>query len=316
MNRNKLVPTLAILLLAGAGALVFFNMRNDAGPEQPDTGGAAAGAEASGTGRSAGGASGPSATGAGGGRQAGRADTDALAEKYGESRTNLSRHVAGTLVTLLDDAVYMGETALSSDQGPFSNRTFALRAGLGGGLLDELALDESQQARAEEAFREFQKRELERTKIAAESLRNDPQPLMRLLLASDAFSRGEIAEADYRNLEQAAKAELDGVMNPLDRMNFQGGRPLEDERFREDMLGVLEPEQAEAFQAAAEERADGPTGSITEMSAMNLEQVDQAITAAQRVTSGVRQMMEGMGDLQQLGPMLEQQRPRREQDGE
>jgi RNA polymerase sigma factor (sigma-70 family) len=239
-----------------------------------------------------------------------------LAAQYGDSRTNLSKHVASTVISLLEDAIEMGEMATTGElAGALGGPRGAMQAGLGG-VLRDLNLSEEQRKQAESAYAEFQKRELERTRSAVDNLRKNPESLMRVMLASDAFVRGELSEDQYKAIQTSAQEDLEGVLNPLDRRNFQGGRPLNDETFRQEMLGVLDPSQAESFQSAVDARAarETPTtGSIAEMPAMDLEQLDKTITSAKTVTAGVRQMMEGLGGLQDLGPILEQQRRAQEQ---
>ena len=44
---------------------------------------------------------------------------------------------------------------------------------------------------------------------------------------------------------------------------------------------------------------------------MDLEKLDETVVSAKKLTGGLKQMMEGMGGLQNLGPLMEQQRQRR-----
>jgi hypothetical protein len=127
---------------------------------------------------------------------------------------------------------------------------------------------------------------------------------MRMMLASDAFSRGEITEDQYKALQTSSQADLMGIMNPLDRQNFQGGRPLADESFRQGMLEVLDPQQAETFNAAAGKipaTQGADPGNIANLPPMDLEKLDKTITSAQTMTRGIQQMMEGLGGLKDLG---------------
>ncbi len=314
MTKKAAITTGAIVLIAGAGAVAIIN-RSDSQTPSPS----AADANSSNRSSAARPAFGESPTEAvTRPRPRDPVENPEFVDEYGESRTKLSKHVANTVIALLDDAVSMGEMAASGELGgALGGRRAAMRAGLGG-VLGDLNLTDDQQKQAETLYADFQQRELAMTKTAVDKLRKDPQPLMRVMLASDAYSRGEITEDQYKTIQATAEADLQGVMNPLDRRNFQGGRPFSDNTFREEMLAVLEPGQAETFQAAATEQAARDaetTGSITEMPAMDLEQLDKTVTSAKTLTAGVRQMMEGLGGLQDLGPMLEEQRRQQEQRG-
>ena len=106
---------------------------------------------------------------------------------------------------------------------------------------------------------------------------------------------------------------LADVINPLDRKNFRGGRPMEDETFRTEFEAILDDDQkaslaakSEADEAASEGAADGPADtSITSLPTMGLETLDEAVGSAKKMTSGFRSMMEGMGTLRQLQPQID-----------
>ncbi|MGE9270865.1 MAG: hypothetical protein ACQKBU_08685, partial [Verrucomicrobiales bacterium] len=227
-----------------------------------------------------------------------------LVEQYGESRTNLSKNVSEKVVSLLDDAIKMGEMA-ASGESQFGQSRWALRGverGTG------ISLSEEQREQVSELYKEFQNRQLEKTKEAVESLKSDPTQLMGMMLASDALSRGEITEAEYAEIQAANSEALADVVNPLDRNNFRSN-PLDDETFRNDFQQILNEEQSETFTAKVDDGSvgsndRGPTN-ITEMPTMDLETMDQAVGSAKQLTSGVLQMMEGMGGLQNLQPLLE-----------
>lgn len=234
--------------------------------------------------------------------------------KYGESRTNLSKHVATQVISLLEDAVAMGEMATSGEMGnAFGGSRGGLRMGLGG-LHDKLQLTEEQQEKASEIYKEYQKRELAKSKESIERLKKDPTALMQMMLASDAHTRGEMTEDEYKQLQTASEESLKGTINPLDRNNFRGGQPLKDETFQNDLKAVLDPTQTETFEAAVTEQSAEPAEdrSLSAMPSMELEKLDQTITSAKKLTTGLKSMMEGMGGLQDLGPLMEQQRKARE----
>jgi hypothetical protein len=201
----------------------------------------------------------------------------------------------------------MGDMMTSGAGGQFGNRGDWVIRGI---LRDtDVELDEEQKESVAELYREFQKRELEKTRSAVEALKDKPNTLMSLMLASDARSRDEISEDEYKALQKASAAELDGILNPLDRNNFKGGQPMEDPEFKSGFEAILTEEQSTSFSTAMTERdASGKEKStqtsITEMPVMDLESLDQSISSAKQMTSGFKNIMQGMGNLQEL----EQQR--------
>jgi hypothetical protein len=52
--------------------------------------------------------------------------------------------------------------------------------------------------------------------------------------------------------------------------------------------------------------------SIASMPAMELEKLDTTIESVKKLTTGFKAVMEGFGGLQDLGPLMEQQRRQRE----
>jgi RNA polymerase sigma factor (sigma-70 family) len=235
--------------------------------------------------------------------------------KYGESRTNLSKHVATQVISLLEDAVSMQEMALSGEMGnAFGGPRGGLRMGLGG-LNDKLQLTEEQQEKAGEIYKEYQKRELAKSKESIERLKKDPTAMMQMMLASDAHTRGEMTDDEYKQLQTANEENLKGTINPLDRDNFRGGQPMKDPTFQNELKAVLDPTQTETFQEAVSEQSwsdPADDRSLSAMPSMELEKLDQTVTSAKKLTTGLKSMMEGMGGLQDLGPLMEQQRKARE----
>jgi len=236
-----------------------------------------------------------------------------LVERYGESRTKLAAAVSNTVIAVLGDALEIGEKALSGDAGgPFGSRAgmnFAL-----GRLGGELKLTPEQQDQAVAAYQAFQRRELDRSKAALERLKSDPASLMNLMLASDATSRGNMAEDAYKQLQATSAEELKGVINPLDEKNFRGGKPLRDETFVGKLRTTLDPAQSQALEAelakqAAEPAPDPNAGNISTIPKMELEKLDQTMTSVRQLTIGFKSMMEGMSGLQDLRPPEEPKPP-------
>lgn len=235
-----------------------------------------------------------------------------LVAKYGESRTNLAAHVSTNVIGLLEDASQLGEMAMSSESGgPFGTRS-GLRMALGS-MGNTLNLSEEQQTKAAEVYAAFRKREMERSKASLARLKKDPSSLMQLMLASDASARGNLADDEYSQLQSSAAQEMQGVLNPLDERNFRGGKPLKDEAFLNEFKTVLDPTQAATLETSlAEQPAEPATkadeGNISNLPKMELEKLDQTVESAKKLTSGFKAVMEGMGGLKDLGPLMQQQR--------
>lgn len=230
---------------------------------------------------------------------------EALVAEYGDSRTSLSKQVAGNLVGLLDDIVFMGEMSVSGKLGNAMGGGGNLRGAVGP-VLDELKLDDEQREKANQLNREFQTRVLAKTKTVIGKLKDDPTPLMKLMLASDAAAQGKITPEEFKTVQEDASGELGGIVNPMDRRNFGREKPLDDPEFSADFREILTPDQVAVLEdsaAKASEKAPEKDPSITAMPPMELEKLDQAVTSGKTITSGLKQMMEGIGSLQDLGPL-------------
>lgn len=302
MNRNTTLIAAVAILLAGVAAFAFLN------PSSTDE-----------TGKSV---SDPTARPSGNSSESTSSDlkptrsvarkpkedpTAALIEQYGDSRTALSRQIVDNVTLLLDDVLEMGDMMTGGQGGQFGNRgDWALRGALRNTGVE---LDETQKESAAELYREFQKRELEKTRTAVEDLKEQPVTLMSLMLASDARSRDEISEDEYKALQEDSGSELEGILNPLDRNNFRGGQPMEDSEFRSGFEALLNDDQSSQFETAMTERESSGDNerkqtSITEIPVMDLEALDKSISSAKQMTTGFKSIMQGMGNLQEL----EQQR--------
>jgi hypothetical protein len=236
-------------------------------------------------------------------------DNAELVAQYGESRTNLSKHVTTNVVGILDDAVQMGEMMVSGQGGGF-NRGNGLGMALGS-LNGELAMTPEQTEQALAILKEHQRRKVAEQRDAMNRLQKDPTPLMKLILASDASARGELQDDGYKLVQEETGKDLKGVINPLDRKNFGGGSPLRDPEFVDGMRGILDPGQVEKLdqtmtQRATDAQADPRSipgvgeGNIASLPKMQLEQLDTSIESARKVTTGIKSMMDGMGGLKEL----------------
>jgi hypothetical protein len=236
-------------------------------------------------------------------------DNAELVAQYGESRTNLSKHVTTNVVAILDDAVQMGEMMISGQGGAFGRGN-----GLGmalGQLNGELKMTPEQNEQAKAILTEHQRRKVAEQKDAIDRLQKNSTPLMKLILASDASFRGELQDEGYRLVQEETSKALKGVINPLDRKNFGGGSPLRDPEFVSGLRGILDPSQVEKLDSTmtrreTEAQADPGNvpgvgeGNIAGLPKMELEKLDSSIESARKVTTGIKSMMDGMGGLREL----------------
>jgi len=314
MNR-KLAIIIVVLLLAGAVAIAIVKTRGSGDSAKGGSGGGTDPGVAPTP--AAGDATGAAAGSKASDRSAREIRDVDLVEKYGSARTNLSRKISENVVTVLDDAIEMGEMASEFGGG----RMRALGALRG----TDIRLTEEQQEKVASLYAEYQKKEMEKSRTAINAVRKNPTSLMELFLAGDAKERGEMSEEEYAQVQATAGEELMGIINPLDRNNFGGGRPLEDEEFRDEFLAVLDEEQTEQWNTKQDEREAEreakqeetpeeqpeetagavPEGNISNIPTMELETLDEAVGSAKQVTSGLKQMMEGMGNLRDLQPKIE-----------
>jgi hypothetical protein len=308
MKLNKtLITAIGILVLAAATAIVLLNQNTGTGKSsnEPATGNRQTAAAGSGSGRID---DNPAKPGERTRSRQAPANAE-LVEKYGEARTNLSKHVSTNIVGIMEDAVKMGEMMTAGLAGNFGG-------GLGmalGRLNGELQLTPEQQEKASALFKAYQQRQTERSRAAVERLKQDPTSLMKLMLASDASARGEMSDDEYKTVQAEAGKGLMGVINPLDRKNMGGGSPLRDPDFATEFKGILDPAQSEKFDAEmnrrqTEARTDPTTvpgveeGNIAGLPKMELEKLDSSIESARKITTGIKSMMDGIGGLRDVMP--------------
>ena len=236
-----------------------------------------------------------------------------LIAKYGESRTKLATQVSDNVIGLMEDMTAIRELAVNSGAGG----PFGARAGVGmalGQLGNSLNLSEEQRSQVAEIHSRFQKRQLEESKATLERLKKDSTSLTSLMLASDAGARGDLTDEEYAEIQAASAKELTGVINPLDQRNLRGDRPLRDETFVNELKSVLDPTQTQTLEdSLAQQQSETPqsvTGNPNEIAnipKMELEKVDGTIQSVKKMSAGFKAIMEGMGGLQNLGPLTNPQ---------
>jgi hypothetical protein len=298
MNRNATIIAAILVLLLGVGAFAFLN-RNSFNKSDEGSPESAMRTESSSDKSPSNGLK-PTRPAL---RETKEDKATELVEQYGESRTNLSRQIVSNVTSMLDDVLEMGDLMTSGQGGQFGNRgDWAVRAALRGTGVE---LDGDQKEAVAELYKEFQKRELGKTRAAVQNLKDEPVSLMSLMLASDARSRDEIDEEQYKAVQDTSAGALKDILNPLDRNNFRGGRPMEDAEFRSGFEALLNDDQSSTFTTSMAEQEDSDKDdrkltNITEIPVMDLESLDKSITSAKQMTSGFKNIMQGMGNLQEI----------------
>ena len=306
MKMNKtLIAAIGVLVLAGATAVVLLNQNSGTTKPGDESAGGNRNAASAGSGSSQADDS-PAKSGERSRTRQAPANAD-LVTKYGEARTNLSKHVSSNIVGIMEDAVKMGEMMTAGLAGNFGG-------GMGmalGRLNGDLQLTPEQRDKASALFKEYQQRQTERSRAALERLKQDPTSLMKLMLASDASARGEMQDDEYKSVQAEVGKGLMGVINPLDRKNMGGGSPLRDPDFVTGFKAILDPSQSEKLDATMAQRqteasADPTTvpgveeGNIAGLPKMELEKLDSSIESARKITTGIKSMMDGMGGLRDV----------------
>jgi Spy/CpxP family protein refolding chaperone len=300
MNKNLvIIATISALL---AGTIVYAIMHVGANKESATGSDAANGSPPQRTMSAGGPADGTPGASRGASRARDReARTDAgLVARYGEARTTMSRMITGNIADMLDDAYVMGEMALDGPLGGMMGRGGPLNA-----IIRDLDLTDEQREQAQALFLASQRKDLEELKKSIDGMRSSPEDVMEIILASDAMARGEITEEEFKRIQEDAGSRVAGIINPLDRNNFRGGDPLGDTDFVSGMRSILDDGQNDQLQERIENRTAPEMSGIADIPVMDLEQLDGAINNGRKMTSGLRQMMEGMGGLQEIAPMLE-----------
>lgn len=226
-----------------------------------------------------------------------------LIERFGEARTGLSRKVTTDLAGVIEDTLGLAEMAASMNN---SQDVTALTTNQ---TLDALArrlelTDAQREVASPIIAREVEKR-FEAVRQLTTDMRSRPEPFMELFLNGDAFARGTMTEDEYN----AATAETRGMLEGVTE-NIIGRRPQapmslgSDEAFLGELSAVLTPEQQAQLGEMAGEQASAPRrGREMPFSegvpVVELERLDQTVTSARVLTSGMQQVFQGLNGLQQ-----------------
>jgi hypothetical protein len=230
-----------------------------------------------------------------------------LTEKYGDSRTKLSKKVTEDISKVMGEAMELADMGAEM-AGSKSATELASKQAIDG-LSSRLGLTDEQKAKAAEIVQKRITERMNAMKELSTAMSEDPGPMMETILAGDAFSRGEITEDEYNS----ASADTLALLRNVSGFGFggPGGRSqLADPLLAEQLGPVLTAEQqqqlAEIVKQAEERAAQAGPGRIPfqdgNLPAMDLEKLAESMQSAQKLTTGIRAMMEGLKGLQQLNP--------------
>ena len=233
-----------------------------------------------------------------------------LTEKYGDGRTKLSKKVTADIAKVMGDAMELADMGAKIAGGKSAKEMATTQAV--SSLTTRLGLTDEQKAKATEIVEKRIAERMDAMKELSTAMSDDPGPMMETILAGDAFSRGEITEEEYNS----ASEDTLGLLRNVSGFGFggPGGRSqLSDPLMAEQLQTVLTPEQqtqlAEIVKQAQDQAAQGGPTKIPfqngTLPAMDLEKLDQSMQSAQKLTSGIRAMMEGFKGLQQINPPTE-----------
>ena len=234
-----------------------------------------------------------------------------LTEKYGDGRTKLSKKVTEDIAKVMDEAVELADMGAQLAGGKSASEMATTQAV--SSLVSRLGLTDEQKAKATEIVQARVAERMNAMKELSTAMRTDPGPMMETILAGDAFSRQEITEDEYNT----ASEDTLGLLRNVAGFGFGGprggGSQLSDPLLAEQLQPILTPEQQQQLAEIVKQAEDKATqaGPMKmpfqdgNLPAMDLEKLDQSMQSAQKLTGGLRAMMEGLKGLQQFTPPAE-----------
>ncbi|QTN32484.1 hypothetical protein HZ994_09135 [Akkermansiaceae bacterium] len=233
-----------------------------------------------------------------------------LSEKYGDSRTKLSKKVTEDISKMMGDAMDLVDMG-SKLAGGESAAGMASQQAVGA-LSRELDLTDEQKEKAREIVTKRVSERLDAVRELSSAMNDDPSAMMEAILAGDAFSRGEITEDEYQGITADTTAMLGNIAGfGMGGMGGRGGvSQFSDPLLTAELMPILDPAQqqkiAELSAKAQASSGQGNTGGMPfqngTLPVMDLERLDASVQSTKKLTSGLRAMMEGFGELQNAQP--------------
>jgi len=233
-----------------------------------------------------------------------------LTEKYGDSRTNLSKKVTEDISKMMGDALDLADMG-SKLAGGQSAAGMASDQALNA-LSRQLDLTDEQKEKAAGIVSKRVSERFDAVRELSSAMNDDPSAMMETILAGDAYSRGEITEDEYNNITGETTAMLGNIAGfGMGGMGGRGGASqLSDPLLAAELQPILDPAQQQKMlelteQAQARSNQGNGGGMPFQngtLPVMDLEKLDASVQSTQKLTSGLRAMMEGFGELQNAQP--------------
>jgi hypothetical protein len=234
-----------------------------------------------------------------------------LAEKYGAEKTTLSSKITSNLTGVIKEALKIGE-AFATNSGAASIAEATGRA-LVRGASRELALTPEQEEKAVAIMQAAVAKRISAIGDLTAALDSEPEQMMELFLAGDAFARKEISEAEYDRLTLPTRTMLKQLGGFIAGTPGSGGaaQAMADAETLAELNALLSPEQqvklAEmaarlAQQAQARQAAmnNSPLAwQPGQVPILELDKLDQSVAAVRQMTDAARMMMEAMRGLKE-----------------
>lgn len=231
-----------------------------------------------------------------------------LTEKYGDGKTKLSKKITQDMAGMLDDAMDLADMGAELG-GATSARALASKQALDA-LTAKLGLTEEQKTKVADIVAERVGRRMDAVKELTTAMRDDPGGMMETILAGDAYSRKEITEEEYKQASEETLAVLKNVSGFA--LSGRGaGSDITDPLLAEQLRPVLDTDQQkqlnDLMQQAEAAKANSSRPEMPfqngNLPAMELEKLDQTMASAQKLTTGLKAMMEGFKGLKSANPV-------------
>lgn len=223
---------------------------------------------------------------------------DNLIATYGEERTNRSRH--------LSDLVIARSKLTHEILGHFyksESRRMRLSAVP---LRSSVELSTEQKVQADQVIRDFLQRQMAFENRELEKITRKPWPLVELLLASDACSRGEISPERYQSIRSGLAEQVRIFADPVgpEGRSFSPGAfgmPQTDPTFVSQFREILDPGQLAAFNddlRVFEETLarEGDRSTFASLEPNDLDLLAKKTEATLKFMEGLSAVMEGEND--------------------
>jgi len=207
-----------------------------------------------------------------------------LSAKYGESRTNLSRHVVEAGMAVLDNVLARGD-----------KESAAALASAMTNLTNKLKLTPAQQEDIGHLLSDHEARRRDDIKAFVADMREDPRQLVELMLVGDAKARDKINQDDYERTARATAGELERSTGiPLMTVSGNAARNPEriaDPAFQTAFNSLLDPEQAAIWQRQVDQASSSAASGAAVpgwLPPLELEKLERDLDNARNHTAEMR----------------------------